>query len=213
VAKRTARPAESIRERLLYTAFSKVYRGSFQSASLNDIVAGARTTKGALFHHFDGKHALGYAIVDELLAPILNERWLAPLADTDDPITALQRSFRRHIADDTSSGNWVYGCPMNNLAQEMCPLDKGFRIRFDAMYDRWRQTVSSALARGQRAGTVRKDVDITGAATLVVVGQIGIWATGKHSHNARLMVEAGEALCASLETLRAGPSKKKHRSH
>ncbi|HUR32546.1 MAG TPA: helix-turn-helix domain-containing protein, partial [Vicinamibacterales bacterium] len=83
---------ESTRQRLLVTAFGEVYRRSFQSASLNEIVARARTTKGALFHHFDGKHALGYAIVDELLAPILNERWLAPLADTDDPITALQKS-------------------------------------------------------------------------------------------------------------------------
>lgn len=203
---------QSIRQRLLDTAFSEVYRRSFQSASLNEIVAEAKTTKGALFHHFDGKQALGYAIVDELLAPILNERWLAPLADTDDPITALQQSFRRHIADDTASGNWVYGCPMNNLAQEMSPLDRGFRTRFDAMYDRWRQTVASALARGQRARTVRSDVDVAGAATLVVVGQIGIWATGKHSRNAQRMIDAGEALCASLETLRAGRAKKKPRT-
>jgi AcrR family transcriptional regulator len=212
VPKPPAPRTQSIRQRLLDTAFSEVYRRSFQSASLNEIVAEAKTTKGALFHHFDGKQALGYAIVDELLAPILNERWLAPLADTDDPITALQQSFRRHIADDTATGNWVYGCPMNNLAQEMSPLDRGFRTRFDAMYDRWRQTVASALARGQRARTVRSDVDVAGAATLVVVGQIGIWATGKHSRNAQRMIDAGEALCASLETLRAGRAKKKPRT-
>src|SRR5690348_23360 len=101
---------------------------------------------------------------------------------------------------------------MNNLAQEMAPLDEGFRTRFDAMYDRWRQTVASALVRGQRARTVRKDVDVTGAATLVVVAQIGVWATGKHSRNAQLMIDAGEALCASLETLRAGRSNKKSRT-
>jgi len=94
----------------------------------------------------------------------------------------------------------------------MSPLDEGFRTRFDAMYDRWRQTVSSALERGQRARTVRKDVDVTGAATLVVVAQIGIWATGKHSRNAQLMIDAGEALCASLETLRAGRSTRKPRT-
>jgi AcrR family transcriptional regulator len=212
VPKSPAPDTPSLRQRLLATAFSQVYRRSFQSASLNEIVAAARTTKGALFHHFDGKQALGYAIVDELLAPILNERWLAPLADTDDPITALQKSFRRHIADDTSSGNWVYGCPMNNLAQEMSPLDQGFRTRFDTMYDRWRQTVASALVRGQRARTVRRDVDAASAATLVVVAQIGIWATGKHSRNAQLMIDAGEALCASLESLRAGRSKQKPRT-
>lgn len=210
--KPSAPNATSLRQRLLATAFREVYRRSFQTASLNEIVAEAKTTKGALFHHFDGKQALGYAIVDELLAPILNERWLVPLADTDDPITALQKSFRLHIADDTSSGNWAYGCPMNNLAQEMSPLDEGFRARFDAMYDLWRRTVASALVRGQRARTVRSDLDISGAATLIVVGQIGIWATGKHSRDAQLMIEAGEALCASLETLRQGQPKRKSRT-
>jgi len=51
----------------------------------------------------------------------------------------------------------------------------------------------------------------TGAATLIVVAQIGIWATGKHSRNAELMIDAGEAFSASLETLRAGQPKRKSR--
>ena len=179
-----------------------MYHHGYQAASLNDIAAAAGITKGALFHHFDGKQTLGLAVVDDLLAPILNARWLAPLADADDPITTLQDSFRRHIRDDIASGNLVYGCPMNNLAQEMAPLDDGFRARFDAMYDAWRRTIEDALARGQRAGRVRKDVDLRATAILVVVGQIGIWSTGKHAQNATLMTEAGEALCAALETLK-----------
>jgi AcrR family transcriptional regulator len=195
---------QATRSKLLEAAFNEVYHRGYQAASLNDIVAAAGITKGALFHHFDGKQALGYAVVDELLAPILNARWLAPLADADDPITALQVSFCHHIRDDIASGNLVYGCPMNNLAQEMAPLDEGFRARIDAMYDGWRRTIANALARGQRAGRVRKDVDVRAAAALIVVGQIGIWATGKHAQNAKLMTDAGDALCAVLETLRAG---------
>ena len=196
--------AEATRTKLLAATFTEVYRRGYQAASLNDIAAAAGITKGALFHHFDGKQALGYAVVDEVLAPILHERWLAPLTETDDPITTLQDGFRRHIRDDIASGNLAYGCPMNNLAQEMAPLDAGFRARIDAMYDGWRQTIARALARGQRAGRVRKDIDVRAAATLVVVGQIGIWATGKHAHDAKLMTDAGKALCAALETLRAG---------
>jgi AcrR family transcriptional regulator len=194
--------AESTRRKLLEAAFGEVFRRGFQAASLNDIVAAAGITKGALFHHFEGKQQLGYAIVDDVLEPILHQRWLAPIADTDDPITALQDSFRRHVDDDTASGNWVYGCPMNNLAQEMSPHDDGLRTRLDAMYANWRQTLASAFRRGQRAGRVRSDVDVRAAATLVVVSQIGIWGTGKHSQDAQLMTEAGQAVCAYLETLR-----------
>jgi AcrR family transcriptional regulator len=195
---------EATRRKLLDAAFHEVFHRGYQAASLNDIAAAAGTTKGALFHHFDGKQALGYALVDDVLAPVLNARWLAPLALSDDPITTLQESFRRHIRDDIATGSLIYGCPMNNLAQEMSPLDDGFRVRFDAMYKTWRRTVADALARGQRASRVRKNVDVRAAATLVVVGQIGVWGTAKHSRSAKLMTEAGEAICAALEALRAG---------
>jgi hypothetical protein len=84
----------------------------------------------------------------------------------------------------------------------MSSHDDGFRTRLDAMYTKWRQALASALLRGQRAGRVRRDVDVRAAATLVVVSQIGIWGTAKHSQDATLMAEAGEAVCAYLDTLR-----------
>lgn len=213
MTKTQAERTEATRRRLLDAAFDEVFRHGYQAASLNDIVAAAGITKGALFHHFTSKQELGYALVDELIAPTLSHRWLEPLADTDDPITALQSSFRRHVADDVGTGNHIYGCPMNNLSQEMSPLDKGFRRRFSTMYDTWRATIADALARGKRAGTVRPDADVHQTATLVVVGQIGIWSTGKHSQNAKLMTDAAEALCTALETLRADrPPRSRRRS-
>lgn len=202
MAETQAARTEATRKKLLSAAFTEVFRSGFQATSLNDVTAAARITKGALFHHFSGKQALGYAMVDEVLSPLLNQRWLAPLADTDDPLTSLQQCFRRYIAEDISGGNWSYGCPMNNLAQEMSPLDEGFRTRLDAMYATWRHTVARALARGQDAGTVRPEVDVRAAATLIVFSQQGIWGTGKYSRNPQLLTDAGEALCAYLDTLR-----------
>jgi len=202
---------DATKRNLLDATFTEVFRHGYQAASLNTIVAAAGITKGALFHHFESKQALGYALVDDLLAPILNERWLAPLADTDDPITALQDAFRRHIVDDTTTGNLVYGCPMNNLAQEMSPLDEGFRQRLDAMYDAWRRTIADALARGQRAGRVRRDIDVRSVASLVVVGQIGVWSMGKHSQSAKLMKQSGEAMCDVLDTFRVADATQRKR--
>jgi AcrR family transcriptional regulator len=193
---------DATRRKLLEAGFGEVFRRGFQATSLNDIATAAGVTKGALFHHFDGKQALGYAILDDVLAPVLHQRWLAPLAAHDDPIAALQESFRRHVGDDVESGNWTYGCPMNNLAQEMSTVDDGFRTRLAAMYAAWRAAIAAALRRGQRAGRVRRDVDTRAAATLVVFSQMGIWGTGKYSETPQLMQEAAEALCAYLETLR-----------
>lgn len=67
--KRRSRDPERTRERLLQAAFREIYRSGFQSASLDTILAAAGVTKGALYYHFDSKEALGYAVVEEVIAP------------------------------------------------------------------------------------------------------------------------------------------------
>jgi AcrR family transcriptional regulator len=66
------RDPERTRERLLQAASREVYRLGFQSARLDTILAAAGVTKGALYYHFDSKEALGYAVVEEVIAPLLH---------------------------------------------------------------------------------------------------------------------------------------------
>src|SRR6266849_4616031 len=99
VPKATKAP-EATRRKILAAAFEEFYKSGFQGGSLNHIVEVAGTTKGALFHHFAGKQELGYAVVDEIIGPILKQRWLDPLAGTKDPIAELKRSFRRYVKED-----------------------------------------------------------------------------------------------------------------
>lgn len=196
------RAPDATRLKILRAAFGEFYRHGFQGGSLNRIVDAAGTTKGALFHHFDGKQDLGYAVVDELIGPLLEERWLAPLVESANPIADLKRAFRKFVKEDIESGHWLQGCPLNNLAQEMSPLDEGFQTRIDALYATWRKTVAAAFASGAKQGKVRKDVVPARVAALVVAGQMGIWGTAKSSQDAELMVQAGEALCDYLDGLK-----------
>lgn len=198
----TPRDPEATRRRLLEAAFAEFYRHGFQGGSLARIVEAAGITKGALFHHFASKQALGYAVVDEIIEPLLLERWLAGLEGAADPLSAMAESFRRYTREDVESGSWVNGCPLNNLAQEMSPLDEGFHERIDALYTRWRAAFASALEQGIEAGAVRPDVSPERAAALLVASQMGIWGTGKSSRDPRLMVAACEAVCDYLERLR-----------
>jgi len=196
------RQPEATRQRILEAAFFEFYRHGFQGGSLRRIVEAAGTTKGALFHHFAGKQALGYAVVDEVIEPLLMERWLGGLDGAADPISLMEDAFRRYARQDVESGSWLNGCPLNNLAQEMSPLDEGFRERVDALYDRWRTALAAALSRGIETGAVRPDASPEGAAALLVASQMGIWGTGKSSRDAGLMLAACEAVCDYLERLR-----------
>src|ERR1700720_4804140 len=83
------RDPERTRERLLQAASREIYRSGFQSASLGTILASAGVTKGALYHHFKNKEALGYAVVEEVISPDVRGTWVRPLQRVEDPIEAL----------------------------------------------------------------------------------------------------------------------------
>jgi AcrR family transcriptional regulator len=194
--------ADDTRARILRTAFLEFYRNGFQAGSVNSIVQDAGITKGALFHHWPEKKSLGYAVVDEIIGPLLVQRWLEPLSQTDDPIAAAKHSFRKYVKTDIASGHFVLGCPLNNLAQEMSPLDVGFRSRIDALYDTWRATIAAAFARGKRAGTVAGSVSPSGTAALLVASQMGIYGSGKSSQDKAVMLRATAGVCDYLDSLR-----------
>src|ERR1043166_2819643 len=130
--------AEETRQKILRAAFEEFYKNGFQGGSINHIVEKAGITKGALFHHFAGKNELGYAVVEEIIYPHLKARWLDPLANSIDPIADLKQTLQRATQDETENGRFVQGCPLNNLAQEMAPLDEGFRQRIEKVYIEWR---------------------------------------------------------------------------
>jgi TetR/AcrR family transcriptional repressor of nem operon len=199
---RTPRDADATRRRILDAAFLEFYHTGFQGGSINNIIAAAGITKGALFHHFATKQALGYAVIDELIAPLLTRRWLAPLHGTTDPVADLQRLFRTYVKEDIESGSWVHGCPLNNLAQEMSPLDEGFRSRIDTLYTLWRKEFAAALARGVEDGSVRGDVSPKSVASMLVAGQMGVWGSGKGSRSKSVMIQANEALCDYLDLMK-----------
>jgi AcrR family transcriptional regulator len=196
------RAPEATRRRLLEAAFAEFYANGFQGGSLNHIVEQAGATKGALFHHFESKQALGYAVLDDIIGPLLLSRWLDPLSDTTDPLAAIQQAFRRYVEADIASGHWLQGCPLNNLAQEMSPLDAGFQQRIERLYDTWRAHYAAALERGIQAGTVRSDVAPANVAALLVAAQMGIWGSGKSARDTQVMRQATDGVCDYLASLR-----------
>src|SRR5690242_12722335 len=168
------RNPDRTRERLLDAGFAEIYSRGFQAAGLDAIVERAAVTKGALYHHFPSKHALGYAVFDEVIGRYTEVRWLAPIRDAADPLTAIAASMREAFKSD-----YEHGCPLNNLSQEMSRVDEGFHQRIAALYHRWEGGVAAALASGQARGTVDPTVDVHDAATFIVASIEGAYSLAK----------------------------------
>jgi AcrR family transcriptional regulator len=99
------RPAESTRLQILLAASHQFAHRSYSLVSLDDILADAEVTKGAMYFHFRSKHALALAIIDyqasRTLAAVndLRERKLSGLE------TLIDLSFLiavRDIGDDVA---------------------------------------------------------------------------------------------------------------
>lgn len=205
------RDPQRTRELLLQSAFQEVYRSGFQSASIDNILASTGVTKGALYHHFDSKESLGYALIEEVIAGITRDKWLRPLARAADPIDTLIG-----IVEGTSvrPKDIRGGCPLNNLAQEMSPLDEGFRKRLGRVFHAWQEAIAAALSRGQSEGTVRHDLDARETAGLLIAMYEGYLSLAKNAQDANVLKEGIRNIAKWLRTLRIHhPSAKKVQSH
>ncbi|HET9598666.1 MAG TPA: TetR family transcriptional regulator C-terminal domain-containing protein [Anaeromyxobacteraceae bacterium] len=196
------RDPQATRDQILEAAFRAVYERGMAATSLDDVLAKAGVTKGALYHHFDGKQALGCALVDERLAPMVLARWVEPIAGTDDPVSALQALLRSECTAAPASDVVRYGCPLNNLAQEMASTDDELRRRLDAVVARWVAALRDALARGQGAGTVRRDADPARVARFVVASIEGAIGLAKTARDPAVLRSVHEELATYLESLR-----------
>jgi TetR/AcrR family transcriptional regulator, transcriptional repressor for nem operon len=182
--KRRSRDPERTRELLVRAASREVYRSGFQTASLDTILAAAGVTKGALYYHFDSKEALGYAVVEEVIGPDVRAKWVCPLQRGKDTIEALFGIVQGiSVRPEDVRG----GCALNNLAQEMSPLDAGFRKRLSIVFDAWREAIASVLREGQTHGSVRRDVEPSDAAGLMIAMVEGYGSLAKNAEDAKVM--------------------------
>src|SRR5215207_1729683 len=207
------RAPEATRERLVAAAFEEIHRHGYQGAGLDTILATAGVTKGALYHHFEDKAALAHAVIDEVIRGLTLQRWTGPLATFDgDPISALHSILdvvAVEFCDERLVDKVELGCPLNNLAQEMSPLDERLRRRVAVVFETWIESFAQALERGRVDGTVRRDVDARKVATFVVSAVEGSFGLAKNAKSAPLLRENFEVLKEFLETLRGTAPRKR----
>ncbi|MGH9744212.1 MAG: TetR family transcriptional regulator C-terminal domain-containing protein [Candidatus Acidiferrum sp.] len=197
---RRIRDPEGTRERLLEAAFREVHRTGFQSASIDAILAATNLTKGALYHHFDDKEALGYAVVEEKISKLTRDRWLRPMLSDGEPIDILIGILRRLPARPRDVRA---GCPLLNLAQEMSLLDEQFRKRLERLFLAWQEGVATLLRNGQSQGTVRRDLNPDETAGFLVAMVEGYVSLAKNAQDPKLWEVGIRNIVGWLKSLRA----------
>ncbi|OYW66307.1 MAG: TetR family transcriptional regulator [Hydrogenophilales bacterium 16-64-46] len=198
----TAKSPEQTRQALLQAAFAEIHRKGYQAASLSQILADTGLTKGALYHHFPDKQALGLAVVDEVVRPMLAAMMFEPLANAKAPLAAMKKLLKAKAADPDPRGVTL-GCPLNNLMQEMSPVNEDFRLRLNALFNDWVGVVAAALRRGQAAGEVRKGVDVAATAFFIVSALEGCIGMSKNTQSVTAYRACLGQMVRYLDTLKS----------
>ena len=202
-----ARDPERTRRRLLQAAFDEIHYSGFRNADLDTILAKAGVTKGALYYHFENKEALGYAVVDEVIASKVHHKWVQPLQNAKNPIDVLIRTFQ---SESLKKEDVQRGCYLLNLSQEMSGLDEGFRKRTAKLFRNWRDAIADALREGQKRGMVRSDVNANETATFLIAAHEGYVALAKNSQDPRTRQSGQKRVSGHIESLR--PARRRTRA-
>lgn len=196
------RNLERTRAVILQVAFEEIFRKGFQGVSVNDIVERTDLTKGAFFHHFPTKQALGYALVDETIRELTLSRWVRPLSAYRNPLQGMQRQLKR-IIDQTTPEQLAFGCPLNNLIQEMSAVDPVFHAKLQAVLKEWIDCIEERLRVAQKLGYVRNDVRVRSAAEFIVMAHEGSFGLAKGLGDKQVFYSLYESLRLYFKSIAA----------
>ena len=120
------------RDKLLQATFEEVYQHGYHGARLQQILKRAgNVNKGSMYHFFKSKKDMTLAVIDEIITPNLINKF-APLALTEKDVMNTFFDSLQECGFDFNKG-----CPMNNLIQELSPIDEDFKQALEKTYTKY----------------------------------------------------------------------------
>jgi AcrR family transcriptional regulator len=158
-------------ERLLAVSVRLFAEQGFEGTSVQEIVAAAGVTKGAMYHYFASKDDLLYEIYHRLLS--LQTERLNELADGPGDAADRVRAVAEDVVETTLSS--IDEAIVFFRSMHMLPVDKRTQVRAERR--RYHERFRALVEEGQREGVFRPDVsaDIVTHYFYGAVNQLGTW--------------------------------------
>ena len=180
---------QATRRELIAIATKLFVAHGYQGTSIDAVLREAGISRGALYHHFDGKHALFEAVLDRVEADVA-ERVAKAARDFDDPVEALRAGSHAwlHLARDPA---------VRRIALVDAPSVVG--------WEKWREIderyafglLKAALGAVAARGRVRKElVDVLAHMLLAALAEVALVIA--RAKDAKGAVRVGQAAVDEL---------------
>ena len=156
------RPAGNTRQRLIAAASHQFAHRSYSMVSLDDILAEAELTKGAMYFHFPSKQALALAIIDDL---------------TEASSVAVSELLARKMSGLETLINLIYLRAVQDTKDEVARA--GVRLleildNTTTLWQSWIDLVSSLIKKAIAEGDVINHLDAEDVAKMLVALWVGV---------------------------------------
>lgn len=180
----------------------EIFTRGFQGVSVDDIVKKTSLTKGAFYHQFPTKLDLGYALVDEVITPMIIDRWITPLDRYKNPLEGILTQMQVLIGG-ADPAHLKLGCPLNNLVQEMAPVEAGFKKRLQFALNLWIDETDRHLKRAKKSGFLKSTVNTKQVAHFVVMAHEGFYGIIKGLDDPKAFDALFDSLKRYFQTIEA----------
>lgn len=185
------------RELLINAAYEEMYEKGYQGANTSEILKKVGINKGSMYHYFSSKKDLALSVINEKLKKRIEAKY--------HPFTICEENIIEELIsllENVNILNIKYGCPVNNLIQEMSPLDKDFALALESIYEYMELCIEAALNKAIEKKEISQNTDTRKLAMFVVSSMEGSMITAKKSNSYQHYLDSISVLVEYLRSLK-----------
>lgn len=165
------------KEKLLEVTFHEIYENGYYATSVDKILKKANMNKGSMYHYFKGKKELVLAVIDAHVYDYIDKKYGAILNANENYVDAIFE-----VLKNKDSYNFICGCRLNSLVQELSHQDLDFKVALEKVYFRFEEILEEALRRAIVKNEITHD-DAKALSIYVVASIEGCLSTAKKSQD------------------------------
>jgi TetR/AcrR family transcriptional repressor of nem operon len=139
----------------------------YHGTGLQEVVQRVGVPKGSFYNYFPSKEEFSAEVVRHYIDPFIRQLD-AHLQRKDVSAEVALRSYFDELIAETERKNFKGGCLLGNLIGEIGDTSELCQSSLREAVHRYREKLREGLARGQREGSFRKDMDARDMADFLV---------------------------------------------
>jgi TetR/AcrR family transcriptional repressor of nem operon len=155
------------KEKILSAGARLVREKGYNHTGLNEVLKEAGVPKGSFYFHFENKESFGLALVDVYLSYFEGEMNNFMLDKSKSGLVRL-KGFLDYFKGLLIKEQFIGGCPLGNLAQEMGDISEKFREKIALGLEKMESKILVCLQDSQEVGEISDSIDTNSAAAFIL---------------------------------------------